>query len=266
MRELVAADKRPSVKFFSGLAELDEACDGFRGGELIVISGPTKNGKTLLAQTLTVRFSERGTNSLWVSFEVPIPQFLRQIPERCEFFLPKINRAHNLQWLEDRILEGKLKHETRAVFIDHLHYLIDLANGKSFHLSIDIGMLIRALKQIALRHNVAIFLMAHSTKAQGEGGKPRELTQWDVRDSSMIAQEADSTWIVQRKLNPPRDRGDAPEYSNQAMLKICCHRQTGVMDRRLIIEKRGMLFEEIPSRRPIQVEADLSEPREGEYE
>jgi replicative DNA helicase len=49
-----------STKVYFGLKDLDEATSGLREGELVVIVGPTSNGKTLLAQQLAVYSAEQG--------------------------------------------------------------------------------------------------------------------------------------------------------------------------------------------------------------
>ena len=92
---------------------------------------------------------------------------------------------------------------------------------------------------MALEHNIVIFLLCHSTKATGVDGNPRELGSMDIRDSSFVPQEADSTWIIQRRYDKK-----AKMYTERAQLKVCNHRHTGVMDAKIILEKRGMLFEE----------------------
>jgi replicative DNA helicase len=214
---------------------LDKLTDGFVGGELVALSGPTKNGKTLLAQTLTVNFKAAGINSLWFSFEVPARQFMTQIPDDCLFYLPNVLVPHTINWLDDRIVESKLKFNTRAVFIDHLHYLVDLESSRR-NISVDIGAVVRRLKRIAIRHNIVLFLLCHSTKAQGPTGEVRELGSMDIRDSSFIPQEADTTWIIQRRLEEDRD--------NQAMLKVCNHRRTGTMEKRTTLIKDGQLFKQ----------------------
>ena len=50
-------DSRPEavVRVKSMIPSLDRYIEDFRAGELITISGPTKNGKTLLAQTAFLR-------------------------------------------------------------------------------------------------------------------------------------------------------------------------------------------------------------------
>ena len=81
-----------SVQVKSLIPSLDRYIEDFRAGEVIAISGPTKNGKTLLAQTLTTNFERQGQPSLWFSFEVPAQQFLSQFPEMPFLYMPaKLN-------------------------------------------------------------------------------------------------------------------------------------------------------------------------------
>ena len=71
LRLAMSKEKDTHVNVKSMIPGIDAACEGFRGGELITISGPTKNGKTLLAQTFTVNFTKQYAFPLWFSFEVP---------------------------------------------------------------------------------------------------------------------------------------------------------------------------------------------------
>lgn len=253
MRALLAEQTWNQVRFFSHIPALDRAVGGFEGGELIVISGPTKNGKSLLGQTLTSRFHDEGINALWFSFEVPVRQFLKQLPETCEFYLPSQLVPYKPEWLDDRILESKLKHNSRAVFIDHLHFLIDIERAGRGNFSLDIGTVVRKLKRMAIRYNVVVFLMAHATKGLDASGLPRDLEASDVRDSSFIAQEADSTWIIQRM----RSKEDKTLYTHNAVLKICNHRRTGVMGEKIYLTKPEgrSLFEPLDAGENQQLEA-----------
>lgn len=235
MRKIIENSPIPKVRFSSGYPELDELIKGFHGGELIAISGPTKSGKTLLCQSLTETLRAQGIWSVWFSYEVPAYQFLEQVRKETLFYMPKSLRAHSIEWVVERIAEAVIKHEVKAVFIDHLHYLVDLAKGGR-NISIDIGQLVRRLKTLAVDEGIVIFLLCHSVKATSPDGKPRELGVWDLRDSSFIPQEADSTWIIQRA------KGDDGSYSNRASLKICNHRRTGTMERRVTLHKDGLLF------------------------
>ncbi len=51
------------VKFYSLIPSLDRLIEGFEGGEMIVISGPTKMGKTSFCRTLTEDFETKGVRS-----------------------------------------------------------------------------------------------------------------------------------------------------------------------------------------------------------
>lgn len=238
MRAVIAALPKPSFSFSTGLSRLDELMGRVETGELIAIGGPTKNGKTLLAQTMTEGFTADGAHCIWFSFEVPVRQFMTQIDEHVKFYLPQDLKQADLEWLRDRILEGKLKYDTRIVFLDNLHHLVDFATAKN--VSVDLGVVIRCLKRMAIELNVAIFVLCHSRKPEiAPNGFIREVTEWDLRDSSFIPQECDSTIMVQRKINK-----DTKEFTAQAIVKVCLHRRTGTMGRKVHVIKTGERLEE----------------------
>jgi len=109
------------IRVKSFIPSLDQAIEDFRDGELIVISGPTKNGKTLFAQTLTANFVKQQCFPLWFTYEVQVGQFLSQFPEIPLIYLPAKLKAHALPWFEERVWESFLKYRTRIVFVDQLH-------------------------------------------------------------------------------------------------------------------------------------------------
>jgi replicative DNA helicase len=198
---------------------------GFRDGELITISGYTKNGKTLLAQTLTASFMEQRHFPLWFSYEVPTRQFIKQFPFVPHLFMPTELKAHAMDWVEERILESLQKFNTRAVFIDHLHFLFDL--GRSRNASLDIGQVIRKLKMIAIQNEIVIFLLCH-TQQPKEGSEG--LGYEKIRDSSFVAQESDSVIMIARKTEV---------MPNYAEARVEFHRRTGVMKEMVYLEKKG---------------------------
>jgi len=226
-----------SVK--SRITGLDEACDGFRGGELVSISGPTKNGKSLLSQTLTKNFYKQNYLSLWFSFELPPKQFIDCFRDELPvIYMPKILKAADMAWIEDRIMESFMKYRTRIVFLDHLHYLFDIARAKSP--SIEIGTVIRKLKLLAVREGFLIFLMCHTTKAKSEDG---DTSYEHIRDSSMVAQESDTVFIVQRR----------PKIAeNAATCSVEFHRRTGVIKKKIWLAKQqdGFMYEVMPPEEP----------------
>ncbi len=213
----------------SYLPSLDDAVDGFREGELIVVSGPTKNGKTLFCQSLTASFIRQQYYPLWFSFEVPAKQFLNNFPQLPLIYMPQKLKAHTLLWFEERVKESFEKYHTRIIFCDHLHYLIDLA--KIRNPSIEIGQIIRRLKSLAVSGEFLIFLICHTTKGSSE----ENLSFESIRDSSFISQESDSVLMVKRTP----EKGE-----NMARLRVEFHRRTGVMEKVInLIKLNGYLKE-----------------------
>ncbi|MCK9276386.1 MAG: hypothetical protein M0P57_15010 [Syntrophales bacterium] len=216
------------------IPSLDSFLDGFVPGELIAISGITKNGKTLFSQTLTKNFYESQVFSLWFTYELPARQFLSCFPDMPLLYLPKTLKTANMDWVEERIRESFLKYATRVVFIDHLHYLFDMARARN--VSLEIGTVVRRLKTIAVKNELIIFLMCHTTKP----GKDVDNMGFEgIRDSSVVAQESDVVLMVQRK----------PELgSDVARLGIEFSRRTGVMKQEVWLQKIGGYLRETTKR------------------
>jgi replicative DNA helicase len=213
----------------SRIPGLDRWTQGFAPGELITISGPTKNGKTLLAQTLTRNFYLQGLVSLWFTFEVPPMQFVDQFGSDLPLiYMPGILKPCDLNWLEDRVIESIEKFNSKIVFIDHLHFLFDLMSAKN--VSLQIGQVIRRLKQIAINFNQVIFLMAHTAKANPDG----EMSYFQIRDSSFISQESDSVLMIRRSL----------KNKIESFVSVEFHRRTGVLREIVKLRKQGNLLVE----------------------
>jgi archaellum biogenesis ATPase FlaH len=220
--DIIFSQEDSLLNLRSGIALLDKFVDGFRDGEIYVISGPTKHGKTLLAQTLTVSFCKQFYYPLWFSYEVPAKQFLSQFPQIPHIYMPKVLYSHAMEWFWDRVDECFLKYHTRIIFIDHLHYLIDL--GRTKNPSIDIGQIMRDLKTRAVNQKFLIFVLAHTN--MGEQGP---------RDSSFIAQECDCLLMMKRLKKDEADKSN---------VEVRFHRRTGVMEESVPLQKVGGLLYE----------------------
>ena len=217
------------VKVVSGIKSLDTLVDGFVGGELIALSGLTGNGKTLLLKTLTYNFAEQEEIVLWLSYEETPYQFLKSFSSLPFFYIPQRMEPGILWWVEKRILEAKLKYNARIVMIDHIHYIVDLAQMK--HPSWEVGIVIRQIKSMAVKYNMIIFLIAHNTKMK-RGEKP---SIDSIRDSSFIGQEASTVLTIWRVAQ-----------HNEARLSIEKARRTGTFKEIIKLVKKDGLLEEIP--------------------
>lgn len=233
----IAAAGIPETAFKTGLPQLDALTEGVHGGELICVAGKRKHGKTLLCQTLVQNFSEQGIHSLFFSYEVPYRQFMTQMPEGLGYYMPMRLAKRALDWIEERSLEAKIKFGTKAVFIDHLHFLIDMERTRNP--SLEIGSIVRRLKRIAIDHDLVVFLISHVQKLEPNV----EPTEDHLRDSGMTAAEADTTWIVSRIK---KDSDKTADPNSVAKISVRNHRRTGVMAKNVQVIKRGKILVEDP--------------------
>ena len=164
-KELDEKKEKEIFSFKSGFPKLDMHTQGFETGELIVISGWTGHGKTTICQSLTVNFEKQGIKTLWFSYESPARSFFSKFKSLPLFYLPKELKKSTLDWIEERILEAKIKYDIRVVMIDHLHFLFDFIQTR--HPSLEIGTIVRTLKTLAIKYNLVIFLIAHTSMPKG---------------------------------------------------------------------------------------------------
>lgn len=224
---------RPAFVFKTKFDKLDKILGGeFRQGQLVIVSGQTRMGKTSFLQTLTFRFAEQNLKSLWFSYEMPYEDFFEKfdwtgIP-LPEFFLPNKVESQNIKWLRERILEGVVKYGIKIVFIDNLHFLIPPGSVDTQR---EISDRIRTLKNLAVNLKLVIFLIVHTKKSLVEVGIP---SLEDIRDSGMIAADSDYVLFIWRK----REKQSKAELQNEgikfhpdeSVLYVAKNRRTGQCD------------------------------------
>ena len=216
----------------TGVPTLDRLLEGVELGEVVVVTGPTGEGKTTLLMSITqqMALSEKA-RSVWFTLEVTPRQFLTKLVagggELPKFYLPNKNADNTLVWLEERIIEAKVKYDTNIVFIDHLHQIFAL-HKVSGNISLEIGDMVAKIKQIAIDHNMVIFLIAHSKDPATPTAEPRKE---DIRDSGLISRLADTIIGVWRIPND--DDGSSSrrkvinEDDNKAKIRVFKNRRTG---------------------------------------
>jgi replicative DNA helicase len=143
--------------------------------------------------------------------------------------MPRELKPYAMNWITEKIEESFLKYHTKIVFIDHLHFLFDLARMKNT--SLEIGRVIRHLKQTAVTKNMIIFILCHTQKVDPEG----EIGYSAIRDSSFVAQESDCVFMIQR---------DSSISPTGARLYVEFHRRSGVMRELIEIELKNGIFQE----------------------
>ncbi len=211
---------RDLLKVYSGLTSMDKITEGFWEGNVIVISGPTKEGKTTFCQTLTINFARQGHKTLWFPFDTPGEELISRFSTAVEIYLPKKNPSlKKLDWIEKKIIEGIAKFGTRIIFIDHLGMLTK-ATDNNINYSTELSSIMMELKQIAIRWRVVIILNHHIKKIQADTIPMYS----DLKDSSGVAQDSDMVIMIWRKKEK---RGGIIHHTDKAVLSVQTNRRTG---------------------------------------
>ncbi len=233
---------KPKFSVDSKIPGLDECIQGFRKGQLIIISGPTKNGKTQFCQTLTKSFIFQGKKCVWFSYEVGMEELFDKFPmKELDFYVPRQMESGNLDWIEDKIIESKEKFGTDIVFIDNLDFLRDTRDLKvSLNLSAYIGGIVQRIKRFAIEHDVVIFLMSHIRKNKWTSNELP--SSEELRDSGQIAQLSDFVLMIIRK-RAPKDADEIYEGTN-ALLGVMENRFNGRTKKIPLVLKDNEFFEE----------------------
>lgn len=206
-------------KYMTTINGLDAILKGFRENQLIVLAAPTKSGKSQMTVELCIRMPE--TNPVMIPFEESAEELVRKFhdvgKEPPLFYTPKTINGNTTAWIEKKVVEGIVKHDSKLFFIDHLHFIVPFSSDR---LDTRIGQVMRELKTIARNHSVIVVLVAHLKKTQMEVAPTLE----DLRDSSFIAQEADTVMMMWRESK--RERG-VMTTTNNTILSVQANRRTG---------------------------------------
>jgi len=256
LKEILDKSKKDFAKHLTGVGTIDRILDGVEGGELIVVSGPTGNGKTSLLTSITKKIT---CKSVWFTLEVTQRQSMAKFGDNIPlFYTPAMNTENNINWLIERIIEAKVKYNIDMVFIDHLHQLfsIDKFNGKN--LSLELGDIVARLKQLAVYYEIVIWLVAHSTDDKERIN--REPKMIDIRDSGMISRLADivmGVWRIPNKFDGTENKiGELNETDTHTKVRIWKNRRTGKLGHLVMDMQNGML---------VELDQYQLDPKEKEY-
>ncbi len=212
-----------SLKLMSGIPRLDGITEGFWEGNLIVVSGPTKEGKTTLCQTFTQAFTAQGQKCIWFSFDTPGDELIQRFKTPPLFYMPRRNPAEKkLDWIEEKIIEGIAKYGIRVAFIDHLG-MLTRATANTQNYATELQSIVMELKQIAIRWRVIIFINHHIKKIQSDSIPMLS----DLKDSSGVAQDSDSVIMVWRKKDRDPETKALIPIGNESFCSVLVHRRTG---------------------------------------
>jgi archaellum biogenesis ATPase FlaH len=179
----------------------DALMGGIRLGDFIIITGISGRGKTLFCQNISVNLSTQDKSIIFFSYEMNNDEIYGRFKEMniddnlMKVYVPKNLTSGGLEWIETKIVEGINKFDTRIVVIDHLDFIFPKNVNKS---SIEHKRMIfkdacMELKNIAMKLNVAIFLVAHVKKVQF-----RSVELQDIAETSGAHQLANIVFAIDR--------------------------------------------------------------------
>lgn len=191
------------IETFDNNAKLDAEQGGLSGGDLMIVSGPTGNGKTLLSSTIAYNMlKEQSIPSLFLTYEVSTfalwKSFQKMGAQAGDFICaPALHTTGKLEWVEKKIREAKGKYMVGNVVIDHLGFLVPfqkLNQQMSQNYSSYLSQIVRELKTIAVKENISIILPVHMVKSASDDPSLR-----DIANSGGIAQESDFVLLLARE-------------------------------------------------------------------
>lgn len=219
-------DKPKPTGFKTGLVSLDALTGGFRQKQVITMFAHTKHGKTECAMWLMGLFPE--LNPVLIPLEQGAEELISQRMERNysvpHFLAPLRHDTFVLtEWIEERIVEGIAKYNSKMAVIDHLGYVDN--NGmdgkwKRENLAYRLGQVMKELKHLADKWDVLLLLLVHIS--EGDEGKPPQLQ--DIGNSSDIKKESDTVIAIWRKNTLKKK---VRVYENKTMLSVLANRRFG---------------------------------------
>lgn len=213
----------------SGYKKIDEALrGGFRLGDLIILSGVTGHGKTLISSNIAVNMAERGEPVMFLTYEVFTAEVWSKIKEMgvtddIKIFTPKCYTSGKLDWVKKKIHEGK-EYGIKFIVIDHLEFLSKSGDKYSKNVNLnfsnEMSEVVKEVKTLAKTEGVCILLLCHLRKV-AVGGRP---SINDLKDTSSISQEADAVLLIERLQ---ASDGSEEVFSPVSLLSLQKNRRTG---------------------------------------
>jgi replicative DNA helicase len=209
-------------RYLTGIPKLDGILDGFRSNQLIAVSAPSKAGKTQFCMHLARALP----NPTMFLFEETAQEVLYKYHKKGIELPPNLYALRSLteysvDYVYRKMIEAWAKYDSRIFFIDHLHYLIP--NEGNEHATYKIKRIMQDLKQFAKRHGFTIFIVAHISHQSYDQPPGIE----DIRDSSFIAQYADTTLMLWRETYNAgaREHKKLYNYTNNLLINVALNRK-----------------------------------------
>lgn len=192
----------------TGYPSLDAKIGGLKPGELILIGGDTNNGKSALAQNISVNVAKTH-GVLFITLEMQKTEAGSRIRfmngETIDGLDLHFQTEYQIDYRHlDKLFENGITAGVQFVVLDYLQYM-----GRGMDLN-EVAKMSKLMKAMALKYNVPFMVIVSLRK--GEGGKfKRKWTDIEVEDlmgTSAIGYDADIAMVASRKNLDNKYEGD----------------------------------------------------------
>lgn len=207
----------------SGVSSVDNLLGGLREQMLIGMAAHSGHGKTTMGLWFLEQYEY--LNPVLIPLEQSFEELLEQRDSQGQFvprFLaPKRHSARvRPDFIEDRIIEGIAKYNSKMFVIDHLGYVDCDKRYDRDDEPLRIERKLQDIKNLAKKWNVIIFVLIHINQLDEQ--TPPTLV--NLKGSSAIRQECDKVIMLWRKNTK---KGKVIIYENETLFSLQKNRWSG---------------------------------------
>jgi replicative DNA helicase len=260
---MVQAPADPGLR--TGLRLLDDACDGLRRGNLVVIAGRPGMGKTALGIQIAHHLSVAGPHPvLFATLEMRTEEIVLRLQGlmlgrstrelragyyahgECARVLDTIARSQFHLWdataptvadVAANIRRAVLRYKAEAVVVDHLGKMRGTRRDNRY---LEVGELAQTLKATAKQLGIPIVALHQLNRDVERRTSPRPVLA-DLRDSGNVEEEADAVVFLWTGEERPEGKDPLPVH-----LYLAKNRHGETADQEYRFEKRRGRFTEAP--------------------
>lgn len=231
----------------TGLKKVDTMTQGFVPGELMIISGQTSHGKTQLSNNIMLHVAQNGHKVMFVTMEMTKQETadrFNMLTKDQDIGEGKIflNMRSDLAYTDvTKLIEKAKEKGCELVVIDHLHYFSRSVENATQ----EVSKIVKEFKSAAVTLEIPIILICHVRKMPPK----QHPTLEHLRDSSLIAQDADMVLMVWRDESP------SAKNPNEVEVTLWKNRNRQKKHRRDFLYAEGMTLVETDPRPASEKEA-----------
>ena len=228
-------DRNGKVRGIStGYKGLDEMLEGFEPGEMMILTGHTKHGKSRLAANIAWNAAVQGKTVYFINTEMTKLQMGRRFNALAGSVAPsgKIllnDKAGLMHYDVIRIMENAKEKGCDLVIVDHLHFFSRSVENQTN----EISKIAKEFKDAAVEYELPLLMLCHVQQADTSKYPTLQM----IKNSSSIAQDADIVIAVWMDDKPTSD-------GKETKVLRLAHRSASNSKREILLYNDGMKLKE----------------------